>query len=227
MVSCFPVKHSSEGKVADSSARETGGKLSNKGSLHSTKQTPRGSNGIRAGPRRGRRAGSHLRRRPTPAPPGELQLCCALRSPRFRGGRENGYWEPTDRGPAGPARGSDGPTLLSFPSLSHSFGSGTRPGPRTHDPSRADTPTRPGPTHDTRTRPGPTHDTRTRPGPRTHDPSRADTRPVPGRHTTHGPVLGLHMTHRPVLGQHTTCPGPTHDTRTHPGPTYDPSRADT
>ena len=174
MVSCFPMKHSSDGKVADSSARETGGKLSNKGSLHSTKQTPTGSNGIRAGPRRGRRAGSHLRRRPTPAPPGELQLCCALRSPRFRGGRENGYWEPTDRGPAGPARGSDGPTLLSFPSLSHSFGSGTRPGPRTHDPSRADTPTRPGPTHDTRTRPGLTNDTRTRPG-STHNLSRADT----------------------------------------------------
>lgn len=101
--SCFPMKHSSDGKVADSSARETGGKLSNKGSLHSTKQTPTGSNGIRAGPRRGRRAG------PTGGgvPPLPLPESCSCAVPcvplASMGKRENGYWEPTGRGPAGPA----------------------------------------------------------------------------------------------------------------------------
>lgn len=103
VVSCFPMKHSSDGKVADSSARETGGKLSNKGSLHSTKQTPTGSNGIRAGPRRGRRAG------PTGGgvPPLPLPESCSCAVPcvplASMGKRENGYWEPTGRGPAGPA----------------------------------------------------------------------------------------------------------------------------
>lgn len=141
------MKHSSDGKVADSSARETGGKLSNKGSsFYKTDAT--GSNGIRAGLSAGRRAG------PTcgGVPPPSLPRAAAVLYPAALVSMGKGRTGTGSRQTAAPQalpRGSDG--RLSFPFLPLPLVIhlvvGPIPGPRTYDPSRADTPTHPGPTH--------------------------------------------------------------------------------
>ena len=86
VVSCFSVRRRSDWKVADSTARETGGKQQEAKlpSASSYKTGAQGSPGVRAGPRQRRRAGSRLWRHPTPVPPGERQLFCNLCSPAPR-----------------------------------------------------------------------------------------------------------------------------------------------
>lgn len=82
----FTVRRRSDGKVADSTARETGGKQQ-QGTLPSTsfyKTDAHGSNGVRVGPRAGEVSRVPPLEASHPGPWGERQLFCNLCSPAPR-----------------------------------------------------------------------------------------------------------------------------------------------